>query len=85
MGVFIQKGDICWIFGPFKCGKFTDLMIFWMGLKCEFGRGEKDIADGIYRAEAPLKTRAPGTIFSKPQNQLWRRECVLSMNTATYI
>ncbi len=27
-GVSVQKGDISWIFGPFKCGKFTDLMIF---------------------------------------------------------
>lgn len=69
VGLSIQKGDICWIFGPFKCGQFNDLMIFRMGLKKELGRGEKVIADGIYGAEAPLKVRAPGTIFSKPQNQ----------------
>jgi ABC-type uncharacterized transport system YnjBCD ATPase subunit len=63
VGLLIQKGDICWIFGPFKCGQFTDLMIFWMGLKNKSGRGEKAIAYGIYGAEAPLKVRAPGTIF----------------------
>ena len=40
-----------------------------MGLKHEWGRGEKVIANGIYGADAPLKVRAPGTIFSKPQNQ----------------
>ena len=45
VGVSIQKGDICWIFGPFKCGIFTDLMIFGMSLKHALGRGEKVIAD----------------------------------------
>ncbi len=69
VGLSIQKGDICWLFGPFKFGQYTDLMIFWKGLKNELGRGEKVVADGIYGAEAPLKVRAPGTIFSKPQNQ----------------
>jgi ABC-type uncharacterized transport system YnjBCD ATPase subunit len=47
VGVLIQKGDICWIFGPFKCGQCTDLMTFWMGLMKELGRGEKVIADQI--------------------------------------
>ena len=82
VGLSIQKGDICWIFGPFKCGQFTDLMIFRMGLKKELGRGEKVIADGIYGAEAPLKVRATGTFFSKPQNQAmekrvraWHEHC----------
>ena len=76
IGISIQKGDICWIFGPFKCGKYTDLMIFRKGLKKELGRGEKVIADGIYGAEAPLKVTAPGTIFSKPKNQaMEKRVC----------
>ena len=76
VGLSIQKGDIYWIFGPFKCGQFTDLMIFWMGLKKELRRGEKVTADGIYGAEAPLNARALGTIFSKPQNQaLEKRVC----------
>ena len=45
-----------------------------MGLKHELGRGEMVIADGIYEAaEAPLKVRAPGTIFFN----------VISMNTVT--
>ena len=44
-------------------------MIFWMSLNKEWGRGEKVIADGICGAEDPLKVRAPGTFFSKPQNQ----------------
>ncbi len=51
-------------------------MIFWMGLKKELGRGEKVIADGICGAEDPLKVRAPGTFFSKPQNQaMEKRVC----------
>ena len=41
VGLAIQTGDICWIFGPFKCGEYTDLMIFQMGLKHELGRWEK--------------------------------------------
>jgi hypothetical protein len=82
VGLSIQKGDICWIFGPFKCGQFNDLMIFRMGLKKELGRGEKVIADGIYGAEAPLKVRAPGTIFQNHKTKLWKKEYVLGTNTA---
>ncbi len=51
-----------------------------MGLKHEWGRGEKVIANGIYGADAPLKVRAPGTIFRNPKTKLWRGEYELGMN-----
>lgn len=59
---FYSKEYTCWIFGLFKCRRFTDLLIFWMGLQQESGRGEEVLADRIYDAKAPLK-RAPQTFF----------------------
>jgi hypothetical protein len=81
--LLIQKGDICWIFGHFKYGQFTDLVICLMGQKKELGRGEEVIADEIYGDEAPLKVRAPGTFFQTHKTKPWKREYVLRMNAAT--
>ena len=68
IGICIRTGDIVWIFGPFLCGKYNDLQIFQMGIMQELDRGEKVIADKIYGAEAPLKVKAPGTIFVDPDS-----------------
>ena len=64
----IKKGDICWIFGPFRCGEHNDLQIFRMGLMDELVEGEKVCADKIYGAEAPHKVKAPGKFFSRAQD-----------------
>jgi hypothetical protein len=39
-----------------------------MGLMHELEDGEKVIADKIYGAEAPHNAKAPGTIFSRAQD-----------------
>ena len=68
MATCIMTGDICWIFGPFHCGEHNNLQIFRMGLMHELEDGEKVIADKIYGAEAPHNAKAPGTIFSRAQD-----------------
>lgn len=53
VAVCIRTGDIVWINGPFNAGQYTDLMIFWFGLKQKLlFAGEKAQADGIYECEA---------------------------------
>ncbi len=47
----IRSGDICWINGPFPCGKYPDIKIFCMGLMHELGPGEKVEADNGYRGQ----------------------------------
>ncbi len=60
----IQLGEICWIYGPKPPGLYNDLQFFRMGLMLELDANEKVVADGVYRAEAPHRVKAPHTIFS---------------------
>lgn len=48
IGLTVQKGDICWVNGPFECGSNTDIVIFRKNLKARLGSGEYIIGDGGY-------------------------------------
>jgi hypothetical protein len=47
----IITGRIVWIHGPFPCGKWPDLKIFWTALKHILGPGGKVIANKGYQGE----------------------------------
>jgi len=49
IGICIQTGWIVWINGPYPAGQWTDLCISRDGLNQALGRGEKFVADGVYR------------------------------------
>ena len=49
--VCIQTGDICWINGPFKCGRWPDLSIFRRDLKQQLVPGEMVECDLGYRGD----------------------------------
>ena len=51
VAVCIQTGDVVWSNGPFPCGKWPDLKIFWLRLKHMLGPEEKVEADDGYRGE----------------------------------
>ena len=51
VGVCIQTGWICWIIGPFACGKWSDLKIFRVALKKKLVPRERVEADGGYRGD----------------------------------
>ncbi len=51
VGICIQTGWICWIFGPFACGKWSDLKIFRVGLKTKLIPRERVEANGGYRGD----------------------------------
>ncbi len=45
MAIFISTGYIVWVNGPFLCGSFSDLRIFWRNLKNILENDEQVIAD----------------------------------------
>ena len=52
VGVCIQTGDICWINGSFKCGRWSDLIgIFRRDLRQLLLPGEMVECDGTYLGE----------------------------------
>ena len=51
VAVAINTGDICWINGPFPCGRFPDLKIFKIGLKQRLHQTERVWADRGYRGD----------------------------------
>lgn len=52
VGVTVQKGYICWINGPYPCGKSPDLSIYRSGLKNQIRYGEQVLTDGGYKDES---------------------------------
>lgn len=48
VGVCIQTGDICWINGSFKCGRWPDMRIFRRNLKGLLAPGEMVECDAGY-------------------------------------
>jgi len=71
VAVCIQMGDICWIHGPFPCGKYNDLTIFRLGLKRRLQPGEMVEADKGYRGDG--RCRVPGCAVSKADLQAMTR------------
>ena len=51
IGVCIQTGDIVWVNGPFKCGRWVDISIFRRNLKHKLLPGEMVECDGGYRGD----------------------------------
>ena len=51
VGICIQTGDICWINGPFKPGRWNDLAIFRRNLRQRLLPGEKVECDAGYLGE----------------------------------
>ena len=61
MAVCIKTGDIVWIYGPFPCGRYTDLVIFRRRLKHMLDVDEMVEADDGYPDE---KVRRPNNFRS---------------------
>ena len=74
----IQTGDICWINGPFKCGQWTDPMIFKRNLKHQLQPGEGVECDGGYHGDPAFRhkhiilnqsdNRAKSNVRSRQEN-----------------
>ena len=62
VAVFIKTGKIVWINGPFQCGRFPDISIFWDALIHELSEGERVEADDGYIGEAPRFIKCPKSI-----------------------
>lgn len=58
IGISIQKGEICWINGPFPPRDWPDITIFRSELKCMLGEEERVEADNGYVGE-PTKIDLP--------------------------
>ena len=59
----IQTGYIVWVNGPFECGSYPDIKIFWKNLKSHLDPNEFVEADAGYHGE-PTCTRTPTNIVS---------------------
>ncbi|CAB9518774.1 hypothetical protein SEMRO_962_G225190.1 [Seminavis robusta] len=58
IAICIQTGKICWAYGPFPCGKWSDSRIFQHNLQHQLGENEMVEADGGY-AGLPFDVRTP--------------------------
>lgn len=56
VAVCIKTGDIVWIYGPFPCGRYPDIVIYRRRLKFMLNDREKVEADAGYRGEANVRT-----------------------------
>ena len=63
MAVCIQTGDIVWVNGPFKCGKWPDVKIYKRWLMTRLGDDEMVEADNGYRGQN-IKVRLPDHFVS---------------------
>ena len=57
VGVCIQTGDICWINGPFKPGRWNDLSIFRRDLRQRLIPGERVETDAGYQGEPACRNK----------------------------
>jgi hypothetical protein len=60
VGICIQTGWICWVLGPFACGKWSDLRIFKAKLKNMLAPMEKVEADGGYSGDIRISDPQDG-------------------------
>ena len=63
VAVAINSGDICFINGPFPCGRFPDIKIFRLGLKMRLHKTERVWGDRGYRGD--MKVITPYTAISE--------------------
>ena len=71
VAVCIQTGDIVWINGPFKPGRWSDLSIFWRNLKQRLAPGEMVEADNGYRGEPNHARTADGFVSRADDRAKW--------------
>lgn len=60
VGIALGTGHIVWEHGPFPCGSFNELAIYWIGMKPALQNREKVLADGGYKDETSSFTSAGG-------------------------
>ena len=71
----ILTGQICWINGPFACGKYNDWTIFSKhGLMDNLELNERVEADEIYKAGDPKYTKTPRSCFHKKEKKEMRQK-----------
>jgi hypothetical protein len=63
VGVCIQTGDICWVNGPYMCGRWPDIKIFCARLMGMLPPGELVLTDNGYKGK-PTKVRMKGQVVS---------------------
>ena len=63
VAVGIRSGDIVWANGPFACGRYTDWMIFNLGLKKMLLPNERVEADSGYSGGDPEFCLTPKSIW----------------------
>eukprot|EP00586_Coscinodiscus_wailesii_P007529 CAMPEP_0172490504 /NCGR_PEP_ID=MMETSP1066-20121228/20932_1 /TAXON_ID=671091 /ORGANISM="Coscinodiscus wailesii, Strain CCMP2513" /LENGTH=305 /DNA_ID=CAMNT_0013258997 /DNA_START=109 /DNA_END=1022 /DNA_ORIENTATION=- len=69
VGTCILTGDIVWINGPYECGLWPDINIFWNSLVSNLGTNERVEADDGYIGEAPRHVKCPKS-FTNPRETL---------------
>ena len=57
VAVCIQTGEICWINGPFACGRWPDIKIFRRNLKHLLDPGEMVECDAGYRGDPSCRNK----------------------------
>jgi hypothetical protein len=67
VGVYIQTGDIVWVYGPFHEGKWTYIKIYRRTLKDQLLPSEMVEADRGYRGDETV--RCPDIVFSRYYKQ----------------
>jgi DDE superfamily endonuclease len=72
VAVCIQTGDIVWVNGPYKCGKYPDVKIFKEGLMHHLAVGELVEADRGYRGR-DVKARTPDDFVSQSDKRAKER------------
>jgi hypothetical protein len=72
LAVCIQTGDIVWINGPFKAGRWPDLKIFRRNLKEKLAPGEMVEADNGYPGEPDHVRTADGFVSRADDRAKWR-------------
>jgi hypothetical protein len=65
IAVCIQTGDICWINGPFKSGRWTNVAIFCRNLKHRLAPGEMVESDGGYRGDSSCVTEGASAALAQ--------------------
>ena len=69
VGLCICTGKIVWTHGPFPCGQWCDISVFWHALIHELNKGEKVEADLGDRGEPRHVNEANIFQTSQEQNQ----------------
>ena len=78
----ILTGSICWINGPFPCGKMNDYQIFkTAGLLDQLDDGERVEADDGYKAGDPEFVKTPSGIYHPKERKVVRNRVMAREET----